>query len=246
MIPLHCKHPKMNNPLLVLFFLLASASCLELAVPPLSRRELVNGCGVMLGSGLLLPPSTKADLSSSSSVDGVVMPKVKYGKSELELSSTIQGYWQLAGGHGDYDVQAAKGWMSEYVDKGFTSLDTADIYGPSESIVGSFARTNAKATPLTKCCCFRFLNEIDKAEVRSRVKKSMDNLGVDQIPLLQFFWSNYSVKRYVDVLLMLFELKAEGMIREIGVTNFDLERLKEMKKAGCDIVVSGPTTSPFD
>ncbi len=53
---------------------------------------------------------------------------------------------------------------------------------------------------------------------------------------MQFFWSNYDVKRYVDVALMLTELKEEGLIGEIGATNFDLIRLKELKDAGVPLV----------
>lgn len=61
-------------------------------------------------------------------------------------------------------------------------------------------------------------------------------MQVDSIPLVQFFWSNYDIKKYVDVALMLTELKEEGLIKEIGATNFDLKRLKEMKEAGVPLV----------
>ena len=48
---------------------------------------------------------------------------------------------------------------------------------------------------------------------------------VEKIPLLQFFWRNYdATKNYVDVKLMQSELKEEGLIGEIGATNFDLKR----------------------
>lgn len=66
--------------------------------------------------------------------------------------------------------------------------------------------------------------------------KARERLRVDKLPLVQFFWSNYDIKRYVDVALMLTELKEEGIIQEIGATNFDLIRLKELKDAGVPIV----------
>jgi aryl-alcohol dehydrogenase-like predicted oxidoreductase len=66
--------------------------------------------------------------------------------------------------------------------------------------------------------------------------KSCERLKVDKLPLVQFFWSNYDIKRYVDVALMLTELKEEGLIGEIGATNFDLTRLKELKDAGVPLV----------
>ena len=61
--------------------------------------------------------------------------------------------------------------MKAHYDAGITTLDTADIYGPSEQIVGNFMKSQPNAIPCTKFCCFRFLDEIDKTEVRTRIEK---------------------------------------------------------------------------
>ena len=68
------------------------------------------------------------------------------------------------------------------------------------------------------------------------VIKACERLKVEKLPLVQFFWSNYDIKRYVDVALMLTELKEEGLIGEIGATNFDLPRLRELVDAGVPLV----------
>ena len=62
-------------------------------------------------------------------------------------------------------------------------MDTADIYGPSELIVGRFVKNNPKAIPCTKFCCFRFLDEIDMNEVRTRIKKVNSRVR-QQLPYL--------------------------------------------------------------
>jgi aryl-alcohol dehydrogenase-like predicted oxidoreductase len=167
----------------------------------------------------------------------VPVPTVPLGKSSLAVSRTSQGSWQLAAGHGKYTQDDALKNMQAHYEAGITTLDTADIYGPSEYIVGRFMKTKPQgAIPCTKFCCFKFLDEIDKAEVRNRIQKACERLQVEKLPLVQFFWSNYDVKRYVDVALMLTELKEEGLIGEIGATNFDLKRLKELKNAGVPLV----------
>ena len=61
--------------------------------------------------------------------------------------------------------------MKAHLDAGISTLDTADIYGPSELIVGKFVKSQPKAIPCTKFCCFRYLQEIDRAEVRLRIQK---------------------------------------------------------------------------
>jgi aryl-alcohol dehydrogenase-like predicted oxidoreductase len=99
---------------------------------------------------------------------------------------------------------------------------------------------------MTKFCCFRYLEEIDRAEVKQRIERACERLQVSKLPLVQFFWSNYDVKRYVDVALMLTELKEEGLIQEIGATNFDLKHLMELKRAGVPIISSQVQLSALD
>jgi aryl-alcohol dehydrogenase-like predicted oxidoreductase len=136
--------------------------------------------------------------------------------------------------------------MEAHAKAGMTTLDTADIYGPSEIIMGKFIQKNPTAIPCTKFCCFRYLEEIDRAEVKLRVQKACERLQVAKLPLVAFFWSNYDVKRYVDVALYLAELKEEGLIGEIGATNFDLKRLKELKAAGVPLVSHQVQLSALD
>lgn len=204
----------------------------------LSRRTaLVQSAAVAAaGSSLLLrpPPSTAAG----------IVPTVSLGS--LEISRTIQGYWQLAGGHGKYKGNDAIENMKAHFAAGITTMDTADIYGPSETIVGKFIQQQPKAVPCTKFCCFRFLDEIDRKEVRERIQKACERLQVTKLPLVQFFWSNYDIKNYVNVALYLSELRAEGLIGEIGATNFDLKRLKELKAADVPLVSHQVQLSALD
>ena len=113
----------------------------------------------------LVTPTTTSSSSSSP------VPTIPLGKSSLEVSRTIQGYWQLAGGHGKYNSDDAVQNMVAHYKAGITTLDTADIYGPSEQIMGKFIQNTPGAVPCTKFCCFRYLDEIDKDEVRTRIKK---------------------------------------------------------------------------
>eukprot|EP00521_Asterionellopsis_glacialis_P011958 CAMPEP_0195300072 /NCGR_PEP_ID=MMETSP0707-20130614/26697_1 /TAXON_ID=33640 /ORGANISM="Asterionellopsis glacialis, Strain CCMP134" /LENGTH=407 /DNA_ID=CAMNT_0040362649 /DNA_START=25 /DNA_END=1244 /DNA_ORIENTATION=+ len=208
-----------------------------------SRRESFSRAAqfaTATSSGLLLPSSAFGDPTSS------LVPTTRLGKGSLEVSRTIQGYWQLAGGHGVYREGDAISNMGAHLNAGITTLDTADIYGPSENIVGNFIRNHPSAIPCTKFCCFRYLDQIDKNEVRSRIRRSCERLQVPKLPLVAFFWSDYNVKKYVDVALWLTELKEEGLIQEIGATNFDLKRLQELKKAGVPLVSNQVQMSALD
>jgi aryl-alcohol dehydrogenase-like predicted oxidoreductase len=213
----------------------------------LSRRDAISStlktAAIITGSASVAtsnPLAVNAEESAPALALAPAVPKVPtvtLGKSSLSVSRTIQGYWQLAGGHGKYNQEEAIANMKAHYDAGITTLDTADIYGPSEFIVGKFMKQKPEnAVVCTKFCCFKFLDEIDRAEVKTRIQKACERLQVEKIPLVQFFWSNYDIKKYVDVALMLTELKEEGLIGEIGATNFDLKRLQEMKNAGVPLV----------
>ena len=115
-----------------------------------------GGCS---SSGLMLPPQP----AHAATTSDIVVPKVKLGKGTLEVSRTIQGYWQLAGGHGRYTESDAIDNMNAHYKRGITTIDTADIYGPSELIIGKYLKSSSqqqqqKATVCTKFCCFRFLD----------------------------------------------------------------------------------------
>jgi len=209
----------------------------------LSRRDAITSAlktaAIITGSASIAASNPLVVNAEESTTAMTKVPTVLLGKSSLSVSRTIQGYWQLAGGHGKYNQGEAIKNMQAHYDAGINTIDTADIYGPSEFIVGKYMKEKPQGVApvvCTKFCCFAFLSEIDKAEVKTRIQKACERLQVEKIPLIQFFWSNYDIKRYVDVALMLTELKEEGLIGEIGATNFDLKRLKEMKDAGVPLV----------
>lgn len=125
----------------------------------ISRRKVLGTSFGVLASGLILPQGAIANGDSIPSVPTVPVPTIRLGggKSTLKVSRTIQGYWQLAGGHGSYREVDAIENMQAHFDAGITTLDTADIYGPSELIVGKFVKSQPNAVPCTKFCCFRYL-----------------------------------------------------------------------------------------
>ena len=162
----------------------------------MSRRQVLErttaaAAAAATTSGLLLP------VKHAQAGDQTTVPTIRLGRSSLEVSRTIQGYWQLAGGHGRYREQDAIDNMEAHYKAGITTLDTADIYGPSELIMGKFVaqQKDAPVVPCTKFCCFRYLEEINREEVRQRIQRACERLQVTKLPLVQFFWSNYDVKR---------------------------------------------------
>lgn len=168
------------------------------------------------------------------------MEKVEFGG--LSVCRIINGMWQIAGGHGRIDGKKAVDEMVEYHDAGFTSWDLADIYGPAEDFIGDFRRLLASQKgekALAKVQAFtKFVPEpraMSRQFVEKSVEQSSKRMGVDVIDLIQFHWWDYYNPAWLDALVHLSELRDMGVIRNIGLTNFDTAHMQDMKDAGIKI-----------
>ena len=68
------------------------------------------------------------------------------------------------------------------------------------------------------------------------IQGSLQRLGLPTVDLVQFYWNNYQVPKYVAASQYLMEEVARGTVQHLGVTNFDTVRLQEMMTGGVTIV----------
>jgi aryl-alcohol dehydrogenase-like predicted oxidoreductase len=61
--------------------------------------------------------------------------------------------------------------------------------------------------------------------VEDAIGISLARMGVERLDLLQFHWWDYNNDGYLDALKHLTDLRQEGKIRHLALTNFDTERL---------------------
>eukprot|EP01119_Soliformovum_irregulare_P008238 TRINITY_DN2136_c0_g1_i1.p1 TRINITY_DN2136_c0_g1~~TRINITY_DN2136_c0_g1_i1.p1 ORF type:complete len:292 (-),score=84.65 TRINITY_DN2136_c0_g1_i1:36-911(-) len=141
--------------------------------------------------------------------------------------------------------------MFDLVDQGFTTFDGADIYGPAEDLMGEF-RKRLKARDGNDLNFQSFTKWVPRpgpmtrAVAEAAIRKSLNRMQTDSLDLVQFHWWDYSDPRYIDALKQLSALKEEGMIKQIGLTNFDTKRLKEIVGAGIDIASNQVSFSIID
>lgn len=161
----------------------------------------------------------------------------------LDVCRVLNGMWQVAGGHGYIDQKKAVAEMIKYHDFGFTSWDLADIYGPAEDFIGDFRRALAKEkgeAELAKVQAFtKFVPEpvrMTRSFVEQSVNRSRSRMGVESIDLVQFHWWDYSNAAWLDALLFLSELRDKGIIKNVGLTNFDTAHMQDMADAGIKII----------
>jgi aryl-alcohol dehydrogenase-like predicted oxidoreductase/enamine deaminase RidA (YjgF/YER057c/UK114 family) len=163
---------------------------------------------------------------------------------DLEISRIVTGLWQVADmerGGALLDPQAASSAMLDYARAGFDSFDMADHYGSAEVISGRFlARVAAgedgganRPTVFTKWCPQP--GPMTRDIVRAGVAERAARLGVSTIDLLQLHWWSFEHPAYLDAMRELAALQSEGVIRHIGVTNFDTAHLRVVVKQGLEV-----------
>ncbi len=168
----------------------------------------------------------------------------KLGHSELApglyISRIVTGLWQIADMERDQqslDLDRAARSMKAYARAGLTTFDMADHYGSAEEIAGIFMRKYAgdnDVQVLTK-----WVPETggsSRAAVRQAVQRSLDRLQTDRLDLLQYHAWSYADPSYLDDLFHLQELQDEGLIRHLGLTNFDTAHLSLVLETGIEVV----------
>ncbi len=162
---------------------------------------------------------------------------------ELTVCRILNGMWQVAGGHGYIDHEKAVEDMIRYHDSGFTSWDLADIYGPAEDLIGEFRHRLLKLRGKEELDRIQALTKwvprpgiITRSAVIQNIQKSLNRMNVSSIDLLQFHWWDYNNPYYMDALKYLADLRDNGIIKNIGLTNFDTERIQIIMDAELPIV----------
>jgi aryl-alcohol dehydrogenase-like predicted oxidoreductase len=175
----------------------------------------------------------------------VAVPRIELAPG-YSISRLLKGGWQLAGGHGAVDVDAALADMEAFASAGVTTFDCADIYTGVESLIGRYlARVSTRAgcdagsriQVHTKCVPdLGRLPHLTRHDVDAMIDRSLDRLGVAALDLVQLHWWDYAVPGVLELVASLDRLRHAGKVRHVGLTNFDLGHVRAVVAAGVPIV----------
>lgn len=168
-------------------------------------------------------------------VPGLVVPRL------------LTGLWQVADMEREgapLDRAKAADALAEYARAGFDAFDMADHYGSAEDIVGHLLAGGTKAVAFTKWCPPP--GPMTREVVAEGVGRSFARLGLARIDLMQFHWWQYRHPAYLDALVEMARLRAEGKFRAIGLTNFDTDHLRLLLKHGVPIATNQVSFSLLD
>ncbi|MBE0636340.1 aldo/keto reductase [Candidatus Bipolaricaulota bacterium] len=168
------------------------------------------------------------------------------------ISRIIRGGWQLSVGHhqAGVDEAAAIEGMRLCAETGITTFDCADIYTGVEELIGRFLRTHRDERPIQ--IHTKYVPDLDSLATLTPqntvavIDRSLQRLGIQRLDLVQFHWWDYDIPGYVEAAHTLDNLRLQGKVRHIGVTNFDVAHLSEILDAGVPVVSNQVQYSVLD
>ncbi len=179
-----------------------------------------------------------------------LLPTAALGSTGMDITRVGFGSWAIGGGDwvsswGPQDDGDSIAAIRHAVDRGVNWIDTAAVYGlgHSEEVVGKALEGYSDADRpfvFTKGGLVWNLENRrapsarigEASSVRKGVEDSLKRLGVEQIDLYFMHWPTTDGTPIEDYWQTFVDLKAEGKLRAIGLSNHDVELLNRAEKLG--------------
>ena len=156
------------------------------------------------------------------------------GRTGWNVSSISFGAWAIGGTWGDVDDTESMGALHAALDAGVNFFDTADVYGDgrSERLIARLRKERSEpfyvATKAGRRLNPHVAEGYNRSNLRAFVERSLSNLNVEALDLLQLHCPPTPVYYMPEVFGVLDELQTEGKLRHYGVS---VEKVEEALKA---------------
>jgi aryl-alcohol dehydrogenase-like predicted oxidoreductase len=170
------------------------------------------------------------------------LQSVRFGRTDMEITRIGFGSWAIGGGGwraawGPQDDDEAVGAIRRAVELGMNWIDTAAVYGlghSEELVARALKGVSERPYVFTKCSQVwdesgNISNNLKKDSVKRECEESLSRLQVEAIDLYQIHWPrpDEDIEEGWEAMA---ELKEEGKVRHIGVSNFDVEQMERIRE----------------
>ncbi|MGO9133189.1 MAG: aldo/keto reductase [Methylovirgula sp.] len=178
------------------------------------------------------------------------LPTHAYGRTDMAITRVGFGAWAIGGadwavGWGAQDDADSIAAIRHAVERGINWIDTAAVYGlgHSEEVVREAISIYSKdERPYVFTKCGLVWDDNDRKampktigapdSIRRECEASLRRLGVERIDLYQMHWPAKDGTALEDYWQVLLDLKKEGKVRAVGLSNHSAEQLEAAEKLG--------------
>jgi aryl-alcohol dehydrogenase-like predicted oxidoreductase len=173
------------------------------------------------------------------------LPTARLGTTDMEITRVGFGAWAIGGGGwvygwGSQDDQDSIAAIRHAVDQGVNWIDTAAVYGlgHSEEVVAEALKgVSTRPYAFTKCGMVwdddGNVSQVARPDtIRRELEASMRRLDVERIDLYQVHWPPEDGTPVEEYWATMVELKNEGEVRAIGLSNHSVPQLEQAERIG--------------
>jgi aryl-alcohol dehydrogenase-like predicted oxidoreductase len=168
------------------------------------------------------------------------MRQVRLGQTDLEVSAVAFGTWAFGGDWGASDLEESRTSIHRALELGINFFDTAQGYGfgAAERLLGEALRERAQREDVVIATKGGLRMEGDNVVrdasadwLRKGAEASLGHLGTDYIDLYQVHWPDLRTPAE-ETAEVLGELVHEGKVRHVGVSNYDVGEMEDLRRFG--------------
>jgi len=158
----------------------------------------------------------------------------EFGRTGWQVSEVSFGAWAIGSAWGPVDDSDSMAAMHKAIDVGVNFIDTADVYGDghSEQLIAKLLKERSEriyvATKAGRRLPTQIADGYNKQNLTEWVERSLRNLDVDTLDLVQLHCPPTDVFYRPEVFGVLDDLVADGKIQHYGVS---VEKVEEALKA---------------
>lgn len=177
------------------------------------------------------------------------MERVRLGESGLSVSPISFGTWQLSPRFwGEQSKDEAMAAMKLAFEKGINFFDTAEAYGDgyAETVLGEVIQELPRDELVIATKVFNHFKpdgsrypDLSPEHIAERCELSLKRLGVETIDLY-FLHLFDPLTPFADIAGVLQELKEQGKVRSLGLSNHSVEQCRAQRRHGPYSVVQPP------
>lgn len=153
----------------------------------------------------------------------------RFGPTNRKVPVIGQGTWNIDSGDRDVAIAA----LRRGLDLGMTHIDTAEMYGDAEAIVGAAILGRRDEVFLVSKV---LPQNASRQGAIAACERSLRRLGTDRLDCYLLHWrGSYPLE---ETIAAFEQLKAAGMILAWGVSNFDVPDLEEVAEIAGDGIMA--------
>jgi len=164
------------------------------------------------------------------------MEKRKLGNTDIEVSAISLGCWPMGGWYwGNADDEKSIRTVHKALELGINFFDNAPVYGHAEEVLGKALQGRRQEAIIgTKASA-----GLSPERLGAQIEDSLKKLQTDYIDVYYVHWPQRSepLSRTMEAFE---QLRREGKIRAIGVSNFTVKMLEMASKYGTVDVLQPP------